>query len=66
MSKKIRSISVPPHRDEVWQQAALIAQRRGISMSAFVLQMLERELQELEVPDHQPNCHCETCNAHGA
>jgi len=45
---KIRTVSVPDKDQDLWHQGSLIAGRRGISMSALVLQSLEKEVQRCD------------------
>jgi hypothetical protein len=51
MITKMRSVSVPAARDTLWQQAQVLARRRGISMSKFVLDCVEKEVKRAEIPD---------------
>jgi hypothetical protein len=51
MKPKIRTVSVPDKDQDLWQRGVQVAGRRGISMSALILQSLEKELTKWEIPD---------------
>lgn len=55
---KMRSVSVPDTKVELWDKGVVIAGRRGISMSAFVLGCIEDELDRVGLAG---NIQCPRC-----
>jgi hypothetical protein len=48
---KVRAVSVADRDQGTWEQAQLVARRRGISMSQLVIQAIRKEVTKWDMPD---------------